>query len=144
MSAPRIIVALGGNALQSGSGPATAEAQLDVVRQTSEHIADISCMMKDKTVPRRKKALVIGGLIYLVLPFNLIPPLLFTVGWIDDLILWIWISWHLRDTLDKYWLGDTEDFSGKFKGKKVINNVEYEVKEDESTQHTKEEPRSKQ
>jgi len=109
-----------------------------------KRIKAIRFMMKDKTVPRRKKALVIGGLIYLVLPFNLIPPLLFTVGWIDDLILWIWISWHLRDTLDKYWLGDTEDFSGKFKGKKVINNVEYEVKEDESTQHTKEEPRSKQ
>jgi carbamate kinase len=44
MSAPRIIVALGGNALQSGAGPATAEAQLEVVRRTSEYIADISCM----------------------------------------------------------------------------------------------------
>ncbi len=38
----KIVVALGGNALQSGSGPATAEAQLDVVKKTCEHIAEIS------------------------------------------------------------------------------------------------------
>lgn len=44
MSAPRIIVALGGNALQSGDGPATAEAQLEVVKTTCEFIAEISTM----------------------------------------------------------------------------------------------------
>ena len=42
MSAERIVVALGGNALQSGGGPATAQAQLEVVRNTCEHIAAIS------------------------------------------------------------------------------------------------------
>ena len=39
----KIVIALGGNALQSGSGPATAEEQLRVVRETCEHIADLSC-----------------------------------------------------------------------------------------------------
>jgi carbamate kinase len=39
----KIVIALGGNALQSGSGPATAEQQLRVVRETCEHIADLSC-----------------------------------------------------------------------------------------------------
>ena len=38
----KIVVALGGNALQSGNGPATAEAQLEVVKKTCEHIAEIS------------------------------------------------------------------------------------------------------
>lgn len=38
----KIVIALGGNALQSGKGPATAEAQLEVVRKTSEYIAEIS------------------------------------------------------------------------------------------------------
>lgn len=38
----KLVIALGGNALQSGSGPATAEAQLEVVKATSEHIAEIS------------------------------------------------------------------------------------------------------
>lgn len=39
---PRIVVALGGNALQSRGGPDTAEAQLEVVKRTSEQIAKIS------------------------------------------------------------------------------------------------------
>ncbi|MDD6298855.1 MAG: carbamate kinase, partial [Hornefia butyriciproducens] len=39
----KIVIALGGNALQSGKGEATAEAQLKVVKKTCEHIADISC-----------------------------------------------------------------------------------------------------
>ncbi|MDO4518273.1 MAG: carbamate kinase, partial [Bacillota bacterium] len=40
----RVVIALGGNALQSGKGPATAEAQLEVVKKTCEHIAKISGM----------------------------------------------------------------------------------------------------
>ena len=38
----RIVIALGGNALQSGKGEATAEAQLNVVKKTCEHVAQIS------------------------------------------------------------------------------------------------------
>lgn len=40
---PRIVIALGGNALQSGNSAPTAEAQLEVVQRTCQHIADISC-----------------------------------------------------------------------------------------------------
>ena len=36
-----LVIALGGNALQEGKGPATAEAQLAVVERTSTFIADI-------------------------------------------------------------------------------------------------------
>ncbi len=42
--AEKIVVALGGNALQSGKSEPTAEAQLKVVRNTCERIADISEM----------------------------------------------------------------------------------------------------
>ena len=38
----RIVIALGGNALQTGKGEATAEAQLEVVKKTCEHVAEIS------------------------------------------------------------------------------------------------------
>lgn len=38
----RIVIALGGNALQSGKAEPTAEAQLAVVKQTCERIAEIS------------------------------------------------------------------------------------------------------
>ncbi len=98
----------------------------------------IRFMLKDKAVPFRKKLLVIFGLIYIILPFGLIPIVIFPIAWLDDLILWIWIMWYLRDTLDKYWMGDTKDYAGKFKSKKVIDNVEYEVKEEQD------EPRSKE
>lgn len=39
---PRIVIALGGNALQHKNDPPTAEAQLAVVKKTCEHIAEIS------------------------------------------------------------------------------------------------------
>ena len=38
----KIVIALGGNALQSGNSGATAEAQLEVVKKTCEYIAEIS------------------------------------------------------------------------------------------------------
>lgn len=39
----KIVIALGGNALQSKNSAPTAAGQLEVVKQTCEHIADISC-----------------------------------------------------------------------------------------------------
>ncbi len=42
MSLGKLVIALGGNALQSGNGPATAEAQLEVVKKTCEYLAEIS------------------------------------------------------------------------------------------------------
>lgn len=40
----KVVIALGGNALQEPHMPATAEAQLEVVKKTSEVIADIKCI----------------------------------------------------------------------------------------------------
>lgn len=40
----RIVIALGGNALQGRNSPGTAEAQLEIVRQTCKRIAQISNM----------------------------------------------------------------------------------------------------
>jgi uncharacterized membrane protein YkvA (DUF1232 family) len=93
-----------------------------------KRIKAIKFMMKDKAVPFRKKLLIVLGIIYLFLPVDLIPPVLFPIAWVDDLILWIWIVWHLKDELDKYWLGESaEDLSKKYKGKKIIDDVSFEV-----------------
>jgi len=93
-----------------------------------KRIKAIRFMMKDKSVPKRKKLLIIAGIIYLVSPVDIIPPVLFPIAWVDDLILWIWILWHLRDTLDKYWMGDKPvDYSKKYKD--TIDDVEFEVKD---------------
>ena len=94
-----------------------------------KRIKAIKFMMKDRSVPKRKKALIIGGIIYLFLPVDIIPPVLFPIAWIDDLILWIWILWHLRDTLDKYLMGEKPtDYSKKYKD--AVDDVDYEVKDD--------------
>lgn len=43
MKPTRVVIALGGNALEDKNLPSTAESQLQVVKKTSEYIADISC-----------------------------------------------------------------------------------------------------
>lgn len=42
MANEKVVVALGGNALQAGNGPATSEAQLEVVKNTCGYLAEIS------------------------------------------------------------------------------------------------------
>ena len=39
----KVVVALGGNALQDSKSKATAEAQLEIVKKTVEYLADMSC-----------------------------------------------------------------------------------------------------
>lgn len=43
MTPTKVVIALGGNALEDKSLPSTAEAQLEVVKRTSKYIAEISC-----------------------------------------------------------------------------------------------------
>ena len=101
-------------------------------RVLSRRIKAISSMMKDKTVPKRKKLLIVLGIIYLFLPIDLIPPVLFPIGFLDDLVLWIWIIWHLKDTLDQYWVGEKEvDLSRDFKNKDIVEGVEFTVDQED-------------
>ncbi len=96
-----------------------------------KRIIAIKAMMKDKSVSKWKKLLVIFGLVYLFVPIDLIPGTVFPLGMLDDLILWIGILYFLRETLDNYWLGEkTVDLSREYKDKTVINDVEYEVEEE--------------
>ena len=81
-------------------------------RVLSKRIKAILSMMKDKTVPKRKKLLIVLGIIYLV--------------------LWIWIIWHLKDTLDQYWVGEKEvDLSRDFKNKDIVEGVEFTVDQED-------------
>ena len=101
-------------------------------RVLSKRRKAISSMMKDKTVPKRKKLLIVLGIIYLFLPIDLIPPVLFPFGFLDDLVLWIWIIWHLKDTLDQYWVGEKEvDLSRDFKNKDIVEGVEFTVDQED-------------
>lgn len=42
-NAKKVVIALGGNALEEKGLPATSESQLDVVKKTCEYLAEISC-----------------------------------------------------------------------------------------------------
>ena len=91
----------------------------------------IKLMMSDKSVPKRKKALIIFGIAYIFFPVDLIPPIFFPLSLIDDVLLWIFILWYLSSELDKYWMGGkSKDYSKKFRGKTVVDDVEYEVEDE--------------
>ena len=101
------------------------------LRVLLKRITAIRFMMKDKAVSIWKKALIIAGIAYVVMPIDLIPIAILPVSWLDDVLL-VFILWYLRHELDKYWLGEKpKDFSKKYNGKNVVDDVEYEVKEDD-------------
>lgn len=98
-------------------------------------IKAIGPMMKDKSVPKRKKALVIFGVFYLLMPLDLIPLIIPVLGLMDDLVLWLYILISLREELDKYCVeqpgdGDAKKASKKYDGKNIIDGVEFEVWDD--------------
>lgn len=94
-----------------------------------KRVVAIRYLMKDKAVPLRKKLLVVFGIFYLLMPFDLVPAVIFPIAWLDDLLLWIFIIWNLKDYLDQYWYGEkTIDITGNFKGKDILEDVEFDVK----------------
>lgn len=101
------------------------------IQMLMRRIKAIRFMMADKSVPRRKKALIIFGIVYILFPIDFIPAFLFPLSLLDDLVLWGFILWSLSNELDKYWTGGkTKDYSKKFRGKTFVDDVEYEVNED--------------
>ncbi|MCL2437343.1 MAG: hypothetical protein FWD00_04825 [Clostridiales bacterium] len=95
-----------------------------------KRIKAIPYMMRDKSVSKGKKALIIGGIIYLFLPFKFLPAV-FVWGALSNIIIWLWIILYLKDELDKYWVGEKQqDFSKKYKNKTVIDDVDFEIKDE--------------
>lgn len=101
-----------------------------------KRIKAIPHMMRDKSVSFWKKALVVLGLIYLVLPVDLIPPIIPVFGFLDDLILWLFILDYLKVELDKYCKDEdpakrAKETKKKYRGKNMVDGVEYEVWEED-------------
>ena len=102
------------------------------LRVLLKRLTAIRFMMKDKAVSLWKKLLIIAGIAYVVMPVDLIPIAILPVSWLDDVLLWVFILWYLRHELDRYWLGEKpKDFSKKYNGKTVIDDVKYEVRDDD-------------
>ena len=98
-----------------------------------QRIKAVKYMMKDKSVPKRKKALVLFGIAYLLMPFDLIPLLVPVLGVMDDVVLWLYILISLKDELDKYQPESQEKKADKtkFAGKNIIDGVNFEVWDEE-------------
>ena len=112
--------------------------QFIFLRVLIKRIKAIKFFMKDKTVPIRKKLLVVFGILYLIWPFDVIPNPILLFGIVDDIVLWLFILWYLKDELDKYWLGDdTQRAEKKYYGKNIINDVEFEVEQDQDNKEGK-------
>lgn len=92
-------------------------------------IRAVPVMLKDRSVVRWKKAIVIFGMIYVFVPFDLIPTFIPAVGILDDLAIWIAITVAFGDTLDGYYgiRSKRKDFSKKYEKEKTVKDVEYEV-----------------
>ena len=86
----------------------------------------IPFFLRDKTVPLRKKLLVVACAAYILMPIDLVPFFPF-----DDLILFAFVILHLREELDVYWKGDRKtDLSKKFRDKDIVDGVEFTVEDD--------------
>ncbi len=95
-------------------------------------IGAIRYLMKDPTVPFFQKALIIFGIVYLISPVDLIPFPVLGFSVIDDLTLWVFILSYLKDQLDKYYPNRDKQERKKYKGKNIIDSVEYEIKKDDN------------
>ncbi|MDD2215353.1 MAG: DUF1232 domain-containing protein [Eubacteriales bacterium] len=105
--------------------------QFIFMRVLLKRIRAIPSFLRDKTVPKRKKFIVVLGILYLMMPIDLIPAPILIFGFVDDLVIWGFIIYYLRDELDRYWLGEKEVRpEERFRGKKIINDANFEVKDD--------------
>ncbi|MDO4481451.1 MAG: hypothetical protein Q4C14_01805 [Bacillota bacterium] len=93
-------------------------------------IKSIWKMLKDKDAPKRYKALLIFGMIYLFSPVDLIPAPILGFNIIDDITIWGAILYLLKEPLSKY----KEDFAKKgknrYKDKNVVEVDNFVVEDD--------------
>lgn len=109
------------------------------LRMILNRLLAIRFLLKDPAVPKRKKLLVIFGIIYLVIPIDIIPIIVFPFGITDDLILWCFILWHLKDELDSYWNNEEEDLSDNFDKEVMVEGVNYSINNDTEKEKNSEE-----
>lgn len=113
--------------------------QFIFLRVLLRRIKAIPAFLRDKSVPKRKKLIIILGILYFLTPIDLIPAPILIFGFMDDLVLWGFIIYYLKDELDRYWLGEKEvKPEERFRGKKIINDVNFEVKNQDDETDDKE------
>ena len=103
------------------------------MRVLLRRIRAIPSFLRDRTVPLRKKIIIVIGTVYLLSPIDLIPAPVLLFNVIDDIVLWGFILFYLRDELDRYWLGEkVVKPEERFRGKKIIDDVNFEIKDEKT------------
>jgi len=69
--------------------------------------------MRDPAVPRRAKIAPALGIVYLLMPIDLIPDFVPGVGQLDDALVVAWVIRHLiasagRERVTAHWTGDPD------------------------------------
>ena len=100
-------------------------------------IRGIIPLMKDREVKWWKKAIFIVGVVYLLLPFDLIPPLIPVFGWLDDVALWVAILYFFGPELDRHMPENVAKArSKKYRYKdEDVHEVEFTVNEEEADEY---------
>lgn len=84
----------------------------------------------DKDVSIFKKIMVLAMLIYVFSPLDIIPEAVLGFGFIDDALLAVYVISSISSELDKY-ISNKGDENIKVDKDKTIENVEYEIKDED-------------
>ena len=95
-----------------------------VVPLLKKNFAALKMLWQDKKAKKRYKLLMVFGGLYILWPFDLIPMPIFGISIIDDIIVCFGIWNLLKPALKKY--------QNIYEGKEVIDNVNYDIKEEEA------------
>lgn len=92
------------------------------------NIKNIFKLFRDTEVPVFKKFILIFGIAYFILPFDLIPEFpVFGIGYIDDLAVIIAVLNYLAEYLNKY---NGSKKPPKNKPNEYIDNIDYSIRDE--------------
>lgn len=89
---------------------------VDMVRATPDVLRLLRALLADPTVPRRVRIALVGLLVWIVSPIDLIPEFVPVIGPLDDVILTVLVLRYVRrslgiDALRERWPGSPEGFA---------------------------------
>lgn len=99
-----------------------------MIRWILAYIGGIKFLLKDKEIPWYKKVIVILTIIYVISPIEFLPDFILPIGYVDDIILVIFIIFLLKDDIKRYI--KPKSYSEKYKDKDIIDDVEYKVEDE--------------
>ncbi|WP_312699502.1 hypothetical protein [Sedimentibacter sp.] len=84
----------------------------------------------DKQIPLKEKWWIIIPLIYIISPVDLIPMPILGFSVLDDLLMLVYLMSIVSEKTKKYY-GNEKSTKENLKEKDIIENVEYEIDDDE-------------